>query len=104
MSKYQNSLDNVLGFKPYLGLREIPGHPSDGLRVVELTNIEDCDILKEAVDKANKYDEKEKPKKVDISDSFYDYGKCPECMMPIEWSETHRARWSYCPECGTRLE
>ena len=63
------------------------------------------DILQEAVDKANKYDEKEKPKKPiikrvkdEFNGEFYDYPFCPICDSCVV--HIH----SYCDKCGQRLD
>lgn len=58
-------------------------------------------IIQEAVDKANKYDEKEKPKKpIRFIDKFYvgPY-KCPVCK-----TIPHTYTQKYCDECGQRLD
>ena len=55
-------------------------------------------IIQKAVDKANKYDEKETPKKVKpFPNSFY-IKTCPNCGSTLEIVR------NYCDECGQRLD
>lgn len=64
-------------------------------------------ILQEAVDKANKYEEKETPKKVVHEymqhptidcDQLFDYYSCPNCSINLD----HKR--SYCEDCGQALD
>ena len=62
------------------------------------------ELLQEAIDKANKYDEKETPKKVDIKISkkpgwdprnFH----CSNCSRKLKRDRSYQ----YCPRCGTKI-
>lgn len=57
--------------------------------------------LKEACDKAEKYDEKETPKKpLRFKDKFYiSLPKCPICK-----TIPHTGNQKYCDECGQKLD
>lgn len=57
-------------------------------------------ILKKAVEKAEKYDEKESPKKP--LKNKYEYLTCPICIDEVENERGHV--FKYCPNCGQRIE
>ena len=97
MEKYQKALDNV---------KAIEVNSEECLYVCDLCE-DDIKTLQESVDKANKYDEKETPMKVDLKtrypvcdfdgdgDNAYD---CPKCESGvISYSP-------YCPNCGQKLD
>ena len=83
MNKYEEALNNLLG------------QDSD-----YYANDEDVKIIHEAIRKANKYDEKETPKKPtkEVNEhNDYDY-ICPNCKGNVN-------RFSkYCKECGQRID
>lgn len=62
---------------------------------------EAVDLVKEACDKAEKYDEKETPKKpLRFKDKFYiSPPKCPICK-----TIPHTGNQKYCDECGQKLD
>ena len=68
----------------------------------QLECAEQFKILQEAVDKANKYDEKEAPKKPIIKNHgiFYHIfrAKCPSCNENIIWKDNR------CLDCGQKLD
>lgn len=85
MNKYEEALNNLLG------------QDSD-----YYANDEDVKIIHEAIRKANKYDEKEKPKKV-IEATAYGTtraSKCPICNK--RYSRAHKKE--YCSNCGQKLD
>lgn len=67
----------------------------------QLKCAEQFKILQEAVDKANKYDEKETPKK---PDTYKRHKKlpinyfCPNCQKNLYSGQKH------CDECGTQID
>lgn len=85
---YQEALDNlkIMGDKDLYNER----------------HLEWAKILQEAVDKANKYDEKETPKKVKIKNHgklFHIYeSRCPNCNEKVIWEDNR------CLECGQKLD
>ena len=74
----------------------------------QLECAEQFKTLQEAVDKANKYNEKETPLTVNyIADGYadgypvYDTATCPNCDRIFEvYDEEH---YKYCPNCGQKL-
>lgn len=64
--------------------------------------IEDClRTLQQAIDKTNKYDDKETPKKV-LKNTNYD--NCPVCYMPLVDYDKDDVSAVYCKYCGQRME
>lgn len=85
----------------------------------QLKCAEQFKVLQDAVDKANKYDEKETPKKPikeivhdeydcdDRSCDFeYERSICPSCNEDLinEVEDRNYEGWDYCPNCGQRLD
>lgn len=59
-------------------------------------------VLQQAIDKANKYDEKETPAIVKNAGSYnFLKGNCPKCNFEVI---NEYAPMKYCPHCGQRLE
>jgi hypothetical protein len=104
MNKYQEALDSVrkevkATFFDEYGKQWWTTNRDDDYR---------CNLLQEAIDKANKYDEKETAKKVKrIYPAFGDnmpikkqpkiWG-CPICENEI------KKHYKYCPNCGQKLK
>lgn len=63
------------------------------------------DLVKEACDKADKYDEKETPKKpIRIAIHGLIEYECPnECEGKKKWSFVSKYQ-NYCPNCGQKLD
>lgn len=93
MSKYQEALDSVrkevkATFFDEYGKQWWTTNRDDDYR---------CNLLQEAIDKANKYDDKETPKEVfgTKQSSF-----CPVCNR---WLTDYKGV-NYCPNCGQKLK
>jgi rubrerythrin len=95
MNKYQEALDSVR--------KEVKATFFDELGKQWWTTNRDydyrCNLLQEAIDKANKYDEKETPKKsvfdADIKCGWF----CPKCDYRLNTKYIN-----YCPDCGQKLD
>lgn len=92
MNKYEEALNNLLG--------QDSGY---------YANDENVKIIHEAIRKANKYDEKEKPEKVELeADGYangelvYDTAVCPDCNRHFEID--YDEHFKYCPDCGRKLD
>lgn len=88
MNKYQEALNYInKSVCTLLALRDIQDDKV----------IHNLHILQEAVDKANKYDDKETPKKpIRHLNSFYRCGNCDELFQNHHYQNR-------CPECGQKL-
>lgn len=93
MNRYEEALNNLLG--------QDSGY---------YANDENVKIIHEAIRKANKYDEKEKPKKpVTIIGLYYNTGriKCPTCnhQLPMKKNCVNKKKTIlYCSRCGQKLD
>ena len=91
MSKYQKALDGII--ECYEELESMVGN--DPNKVKEFNNIK---VLQEAVDKANKYDEKETPKKPPLT------WECAKPKTRCKCTAGVEKYHSYCWNCGQKLD
>ena len=105
MNKYQeeyNLIEKLVGDKIYFS------NHANFEEVKEVTKA--LNSLQEAIDKANKYDNKETPKKVNKEIIGYaNLAGMPELAIykktcPICDKELSFEKYTYCPECGQKLD
>ena len=95
MNKYQeeyNLIEKLVGDKIYFS------NHANFEEVKEVTKT--LNSLQEAIDKANKYDDKETPKKFK---KILDYSVvCPSCGHHLD--KILGRNYDYCPTCGQKLD
>ena len=99
--RYKESLQNFIDDR----IDTIDRSESD---YIPYTTTDDIDVLKEAIDKANRYDELGTPKEVKIIDEpalYYIY-YCPTCRetLMVDKNKHPKHLCNYCGSCGQALK